>query len=351
MKRIRYIVLSGFFFNISFAGITQRTYTSNSVLSSGTWYKIAVKAPGVYKMDISFLNNLGISTGNLASGSIRLYGNGGQTLAETNAGSWTNDLKENAISVVDGGDGVINGTDYILFYANGPDDWVKDSANSKFNHRKNIYSDKSYYFLSVGRTGKRIASSANNLSPNITINTFSERYFHELDTVNFLASGKEWYGEEFSNAPGKTLTKNFVVNIPGIQNNSPLLLLSNCVARSVGVASRFDIKVNNQPIGQVAINPISGGQLDLFAQQGSLTAATTTAQTNIDISYSYVPGSFNSQGWLNWFEIFSRRNLSLAGIDQLSFRDWLSIGNNNNEFVVSNATSIESCSYAGWFCK
>jgi hypothetical protein len=339
MKMIRYIVLTGFLFNVSFTGIAQRTYTPSSVLSSGTWHKIAVKAPGVYKMDIPFLNNLGISTGNLASGSIRLYGNGGQMLAEANAGSWIDDLKENAILVVDGGDGVINGTDYILFYANGSDDWVKDSANSRFKHRKNIYSDKSYYFLSVGGTGKRIAMSTNNLSPNITINTFSERYFHELDTVNFLASGKEWYGEEFSNAPGKTLTKNFAVNIPGIQNNSPLLLLNDCVARSVGIASRFDIKINNQPVGQVAINPISGGQLDLFAQQGSLAATVTTAQSNIGISYTYVPGSFNSQGWLNWFELFSRRNLSLASIDQLSFRDWLSVGNNNGEFVVSNATA------------
>jgi hypothetical protein len=138
MKMKRYIALTGLLFNISFMGITQRTYTSNSVLSSGTWYKIAVKAPGVYKIDIPFLNNLGISTNNLASGSIRVYGNGGQMLAEANASIWIDDLKEDAISVVDGGDGIINGADYILFYANGPDDWVKDSVNSRFNHRKNI---------------------------------------------------------------------------------------------------------------------------------------------------------------------------------------------------------------------
>ncbi len=44
---------------------------------------------------------------------------------------------------------------------------------------------------------------------NITINSFSDRYFHELDTVNFLDSGKEWYGEEFSNMPGQTVDKKF----------------------------------------------------------------------------------------------------------------------------------------------
>ena len=120
--------------------IAQRIYTSQFSISSGNWYKIAVKDPGIYKIDIPFLNNLGINTNNLASGSVRLFGNGGQMLAEANAGPWADDLKENAISVVDGGDGIINGADYILFYANGPDEWVKDSANLRFTHRKNIYS-------------------------------------------------------------------------------------------------------------------------------------------------------------------------------------------------------------------
>jgi hypothetical protein len=55
----------------------QRTYTGNSVLSSGTWYKIAVPEAGVYKMDLPFLSSLGINTSSLNSLSIRLFGNGG----------------------------------------------------------------------------------------------------------------------------------------------------------------------------------------------------------------------------------------------------------------------------------
>jgi hypothetical protein len=179
--------------------------------------------------------------------------------------------------------------------------------------------------------------SNNNLSSNTSITSFSERYFHELDTVNFLASGKEWYGEEFSNAPGKSLTRNFTVNIPNVQNNSPIFFLSNCVARSVGASSRFDIKINNATISQLTINPTGGGLLDLFAQEAIATGNTTAAQNNITISYAYTPGSFNSQGWLNWFELFCRRNLSLSSVDQLMFRDWLTCGNNIGEFVVSNA--------------
>ncbi len=318
----------------------QRNYRANSVLATSNWYKISIKDAGVYKMDISFLNALGINTSNLSSNSIRLFGNGGGMLSESNAASsWIDDLSENSITVVDGGDGVINDQDYILFYANGPDRWIKDSANLRFSHQKNIYSDRSYYFLNVGGVGKRIANSPVISSPNISINSFSERSFHELDTVNFLNSGKEWYGEEFSNAPGKTTVKNFTVNIPNIQTNAALTLLSNCVARSIGVASRFDVKINNQAAGQITINPISGGTYDLFAQQATTLLTGVISQPAISINYTYFPGSFNSQGWLNWFELFSRRNLSMNNVDQLLFRDWQSVGNNIGEFVISNATS------------
>ena len=260
-------MLMGSFLVLAGPSRAQRNYAPNSVLSGGSWYKIALKDPGLYKIDIPFLNSLGVNTANLSSASVRLFGNGGQMLAESNNGPWTDDLKENAIMVVDGGDGIINGSDYILFYAAGPIEWIKDSANLRFTHRKNLYSDRAFYFLNIGGNGKRISTGALLTSPSVTINSFSERYFHELDTVNFLSSGKEWYGEELSNLPGRSLTRNFTIGFPNIQPLTSIQLRTNCVSRSIASGGRFDISINNQPVGQLAINPVSGGQYDLFAQQ------------------------------------------------------------------------------------
>ena len=145
-----YVFFLAWFSTCSLQALTQRSYLTNSILSAGAWYKISVSDPGIYKIDIPLLNSLGVNTNNLNSNSIRLFGNGGQMLAEANGTPRQDDLRENAILVVDGGDGIINGSDYILFYASGPDEWVKDSANLRFSHRKNVFSDKSYYFLSVG---------------------------------------------------------------------------------------------------------------------------------------------------------------------------------------------------------
>lgn len=339
MTKCGYFFFFAWFTVCFLPAFSQRSYSSNSVLSSGNWYMLSITSPGIYKIDISLLNSLGVNSNNLASNSIRIFGNGGQMLPEANSIQRPDDLKEIAIMVVDGGDGILNGSDHILFYASGPDEWVKDSLNQRFIHRKNVFSDRSFYFLNVGGNGKRIADASPVSSPNISVTTFSDRYFHELDTVNFLNSSKEWYGEELSNLPGRSLTRIFSVNIPNLQNNSPLLLRSNCVARSVGVGSRFDIRINNQPASQLFINSISGGQYDLFAQQSTNLATGIASGSNVIATYTYVPGSFNAQGWINWFELFSRRNISMNGINQLLFRDWVSVGNNIAEFVVANSTS------------
>lgn len=336
MKRTAILILTAL---AGFLAPAQRVYKANSALSAGNWYKIAVNQPGIYKIDIPFLNSLGINTGSVPSNSVRLLGNGGGMLPEANITPRIDDLEENSIMIMDGGDGQFNGTDYILFYSNGPDQWFKDSINKRFTHKKNLYSNQAYYYLSIGGTGKRIASPVPALTPNITINSFDDRLFHELDTVNFLASGKEWFGEEFASTPGHSLSRNFSLSIPNLQTSSALTLVSRCAARSVTVGGRFDVIINNQPVQQFTVPPVGGGLYDLVGQEAQSLSTATVANSNLNISYTYTPGSFNSQGWLNWFEIFSRRFLSMNNVDQVLFRDWNSVGPNTGEFIISNANA------------
>lgn len=336
----KWMKILGLLLLIQATGMAQRSYAPNSVLATGNWYKIAVQQTGIYKIDLAFLNSLGINTSNLASASVRLYGNGGQMLPEANAVNRADDLTENAISVADGGDGILNGSDYILFYANGPDSWAKDSANLRFTHQKNLYSQHAFYYITIGGNGKRVATANTVSSPNITVSSFSGRYFHELDTVNFLTSGKEWFGEEFSSSPGRTLSKSFTVSVPNIVSGSPVLLHTNCVSRSVGIGSSFNVALNNNNLGQFTISPVGAGLYDVFAQQVTNSSTGIATGNEQVITYSYAPGSFNAQGWLNWFEVFTRRQISLSGINQLVFSDWQSVGNGTIAgFTVTNANA------------
>jgi hypothetical protein len=143
-QKSRLILLAALFFCMFLPARAQRNYAPNSVLASGNWYKFSVNQTGVYKLDIPFLNSLGVTTTNLASTSLKLFGKSGGMLSESNAGVYTDDLVETAIQIVDGGDGFINGADYILFYATGPDLWKNDSINQRLTHVKKLYSDKSF---------------------------------------------------------------------------------------------------------------------------------------------------------------------------------------------------------------
>src|SRR6187401_2082327 len=108
MGRLTAIVISLVCFfatNVS----AQRVYKTNSVLSSGSWSKLAVRENGVYKIDVPFLGATGFNTSNISSSSIRLFGNGGNMLSEANADIPLDDLAENTIMVMDGGDGLFNG--------------------------------------------------------------------------------------------------------------------------------------------------------------------------------------------------------------------------------------------------
>ncbi len=316
----------------------QRSYAPHSVLATGDWYRVGVTGPGIYRIDVAFLNGLGINTTGLASSGIRIFGNGGQLPEEGCGAPYTDDLRENAILVSDGGDGLFNNMDYLLFYAPGADGWVKDSLQSAFRHTKNIYTRTAYYYISIGGNGLRVQQALPAGTSNVTVTSYNTRFFHELDTVNFLRSGKEWYGEEFAVAPGKTNTLNISLLPPGLPANQPLRLVSSVVSRSNGVFSRFDIKVNGTVVLQQPVAFTSTGVTDPFAVADERQVVFVPTQPVSGISYTYTPGSVNAQGWLNWVELHGRATLDMAGTTALYFRDWLSVGaGNTGNFILQHA--------------
>ena len=83
---------------------------------------------------------------------IQIYGLGGRMAPLFNSVYYPSDLTENAIQILGESDGSFNEEDYILFYAEGMDNW---SSENKTN--LNLYADKSYYYITIGATnGKRI---------------------------------------------------------------------------------------------------------------------------------------------------------------------------------------------------
>lgn len=302
----------------------QRNYADHSVLASGNWYKIAVKTSGIYRLDLPFLQQLGINTSSLASSDIRVYGNGGSMLPENPAIRVNDDLKELAISIEDGGDGVINGSDRILFYAQGPSRWWYDSSLNSFRHEQNLYSRQSYYYLNIRPGGKRIQAAIQPIGATTTISEYDDLQFQELDTFNLLSSGKIWLGEEFSDAPGKLISRNLSLKarpaLVGGQSQARVRL----AARAFGNQSSFLMTYGNSGVN-IEIPAVAAGPYDQFARSADGVMNFSAEPGISEISLRFQPGSQNAQGWLDWLEIKTRRRLEMTD-SALFFRDAQNVG-------------------------
>ena len=167
---------------------------SNSVLSSGTWHRFYVEKSGVYRLSKSFLQSLGVNVSSDPR-NIKIYGNGGRMLPLLNNTFYPNDLTENAVKFVGEEDGVFNDSDFILFYAEGVDTWNTESLTSV-----NLYSDKSYFYVSTSSgVGKRISSAVEpSASPSFNFVNYNDITTYEKDLVNAGKVGRRWFGEQFN---------------------------------------------------------------------------------------------------------------------------------------------------------
>ncbi|MGZ4078413.1 MAG: type IX secretion system sortase PorU, partial [Bacteroidia bacterium] len=302
-----------------------RTYASNSVLQSGNWYKIALATDGIYKLSYSFFQSLGYNPATLNPQNIRIYGNGGGMLPEANAAPRKDDLVENAISFQDlNSDGVFDPTDYFLFYGKGPNTWRYDStACPKFAHTLNLYSDSAYYYITADLgAGKRIQSQASSLLPatkNVT--TFDDYAFHEYDNINFIKSGREWYGEYFENIA----TYNFSFFFPNIDGSAPARIGTNIASRDISSTASYSISCQSGS-STISISSTPGDEYSDYAISSYGCFSFNPSNPNLIVNVTKLTA--DAVAWLDYIDVNVRRQLLMSG-NQMAFRDAQSMGAGN----------------------
>ncbi|MCF6130298.1 type IX secretion system sortase PorU [Flavobacterium sp. AS60] len=308
------------------------TAIENSVLSSGNWYRFYVQKSGVYKITKSFLQSLGLNT-NVDPRKIKIYGNGGRMLPLLNSVEYPMDLTENAIQFIGETDGVFDNGDFILFYAEGLDNW-----NDDYKSNLNIYADKSYYYVTAqGDTGKRITDMTQpSGSPTVNITTFDDYQFHEVDDVNVEKLGRIWFGESFS----VDSEQEFKFKFPNIVSSSPIEIKAH-VAGVTTTINNFKIEANTQVVGNILLDP--GSSSDALVIERNLNATATVSSEDVNIKVTYDNGGVpSSKGYLDYINIKAKRNLQAFGkqfrfqFDQASASLPTIIG----EYQLSNASSI-----------
>lgn len=329
-------VLGALLLSLLLLATTSWGQNQNSVLASGKWFKIGVTQTGVYRIDASFLKKLGISTTDINPKNLRLFGNGGYMLPQSNAQNRANELTENAVYVKGENDGKFDEGDALWFWGQSPHEIRYNTAEKRLEHQLNLYSDTTFYFLQLDATqaGLRLSTYPSGNSGAIQT-AFDDYVFRESEIYNRVQSGREWWGEYF----GNQTRQDFSADLEGLLPNSPVKVTVASVA-AAQVTTKFVVGVNGQTLGEQTMGTVTTYRYDskgLRTQKtydGQLSNATTRVTTSLTFDKA---GQANAEGYLDFFGLQVQRSLrlytqptifqSLASLTQDSVRYQISQAN------------------------
>ena len=228
-----------------------------------------------------------------------------------------------------GGDGQFDNQDYFLFYSQGNIQWKWNGVQQLFEHSKNAHGDSVYYFISLGKAGKRIQKPNSNYISNATTDIFDERWVMEKDTINILNSGQIWWGPAMGLGVGKLPKIITTINMEGLVNPSDLIFKLNYAAASTANAANFDLSLNDQKLRTTAVAPISGYIYDdaanVVLDTFRIPLSNNLVNLNLltaNLSVGYSSANTNSTGWINYITLQAKRKLGFyGGAKSLGFRN------------------------------
>jgi Peptidase family C25 len=302
---------------------------TNSVLAEGEWFRFYIEKSGVYKISRSFLRDLGITIDNVNPQKIKLYGNGGRMVPLKNNVAYPEDLSENAIQIIGEEDGVFNESDYILFYGEGVDNWSPENLTNG-----NLYSDKSFYYITYsGTDGRRIveAQQPSALATQI-ITEFDDTQFHEIDKVNIIKLGRTWFGEEFNT----TNVQEFPFTIPNIVIGSNIKIEVHLAATSP-TSSTFKIEANGQLLNTSTFTAVNSGR---YPDENLVVYPSFPATENVSVKLTFNNNGVPiANGFLDYINLTYKKQLKGYN-KQFRFQNNATSNTNIKEYQIINSNAI-----------
>ncbi|MCP4311728.1 MAG: type IX secretion system sortase PorU, partial [Bacteroidetes bacterium] len=295
-------------------------WEENSVLASGSWYKIAVEESGMHRLTYEQLQAIGIQN----PASVRVYGRGARQLPEKFSEGYIDDLAPVPVYMDKGGDGMFSPGDHILFYAEGLLAWEYNQAEDLYLPELHGFSWKGYYFLtdSKGSVVAPVDAEAETGDPTNEVSRYDYRIHYEEELFNLIGSGKEWYGDNFK----VILEYNYPFMLPGELTGDAVRIRTSVAGRS-GVSSNFRVSANNDYLGSISTQAANlSHYTSTHAYENNNTYSYTPQSGSLTVGLKYEQPDSDSEGWLNHIILNGRGYLTLEGVDELAFRDKESAG-------------------------
>ena len=331
------------------AGSARDEYPTVSVFAdadANPMYKLPISETGMYKLDKTYLDDLGIDTDNIDPRRIKIFGNGGGPLAELIDAQRLNDLVENPIRVTGEADGSFDAGDVVIFYAEGPHKWTYNNSINAYERVTNIYTNENFYYLKIDtQNGRRVTDSPRQNLGGATYTTdeFSDYQTYDEDTQNLLdqfasgyGSGQAWYGDSYKLQKQRNYTGKF--NFANVVQDTAKAAVRVAARTNSGAASwrvTVEGKVASAGTGTVNLNSIDSRYAHKKDLMLSFVPNGETPVIDIELANSGA-----GEGWLDYITLNVRRRLVMTG-NMMRFSDIEASGNSVSKFILSTNTAPE----------
>ncbi|MFC2089930.1 type IX secretion system sortase PorU [Bacteroidota bacterium] len=308
-------------------------FAAQSLLSSHSWYKIAVESTGIHKLTYEQLEELGVSN----PATVKLFGAGALPLPEDYSNGNYDDLTELPVYKFLGTDQLFGPGDYLLFFAQGPVSWKYNTNYEQFIQDIHYYSNRGYYFITDGlgpSSSPETASTVSDPADQI-ITTYDYRDFVEEESYNLLKSGREWFGDKFYT----TLRYAYPFTIENLVLQDSVRIFLRAAGRS-NETSNMRLYANSKNIGELAFSAVNlSNYTSTYAREDQQLFKNKTDQEILTLELEYLQPNSNSYAWLNYIALNARSHLRFTG-DELDFRDTKSVSfGETGEFQLGNSTN------------
>lgn len=250
-------------------------------LSTGNWYKIPIGKKGIYQLNRSYLQDLGIDISTVNPRNIQIWGTDGYELPERN-NEERPEFSQFPIIVEGESDGSFDANDRIIFYGNSPHKELR--LGDSFIHSIHPYSDSTYVFLTVGTSsGIRLNVSNSSLTASSTITEFDDFIWQEEEltkTETKQKSGRYWLGRTIPASSQNQFIEIFKDTLPDVTTSVPIQASGRIYLRSTSTTA-FEMNINEQPFREFSISRLDGGS-DAYTSYTSTSAKPYTFNSSVN---------------------------------------------------------------------
>ena len=286
-------------------------YASESLLASGRWVKIKVDESGLYSISQAEASSWGFSD----VSRLKVFGYGGAPINSLLDSNQIDDLPQIPTYRANG---------RIIFYAQGPITWSRATIGEmQYVQVQHPYSVAGYYLVtdrddiepaSISTVETALPAGGS------TIDTFTERMFHEVEAFSPGETGTYLLGEDFKYNSSQT----FRFSLPRLKAGTEVSVLTSFAAKATGTASSTLTFACNGTV----LESTSDDRIGAVSSSDAYThckLTTTLKRCKIDgnsLDYTITfknSGSVLNMARLDYITINYERELAMSGAE-LAFR-------------------------------